>query len=195
MTCIVGMIDKENGCVWIGGDSLGSNGYTKSVQTQSKVFRNKIFDDVIIGSTSSFRHIDLLKYSSDIFDEIDKYKKTPIDHEYMVTKAIPNIHRIFKNGIYNENETDKGANFLIGVRERLFEIQHDYSVLEPALGFSAVGSGYAVAMGSMFATKESEISVESKLVIALMAAESYACGVQRPFILINTKDDSIKKFE
>lgn len=191
----MGMIDKENGCVWIGGDSLGSNGYTKSVQTQSKVFRNKIFDDVIIGSTSSFRHIDLLKYSSDLFDEIDKYRKTPIDHEYMVTKAIPNIHRIFKNGIYNENETDKGANFLIGVRERLFEIQQDYSVLEPALGFSAVGSGYAVAMGSMFATKESEISVESKLVIALMAAESYACGVQRPFILINTKDDSIKKFE
>lgn len=37
MTCIVGFVDKENDCVWMGADSLGSNGYTKSVNTQHKV--------------------------------------------------------------------------------------------------------------------------------------------------------------
>lgn len=31
MTCIVGFVDKINNGVWIGGDSLGSNGYSKSV--------------------------------------------------------------------------------------------------------------------------------------------------------------------
>lgn len=30
MTCIIGFTDKEHGVSWIGGDSLGSNGYTKS---------------------------------------------------------------------------------------------------------------------------------------------------------------------
>ena len=30
MTCIVGFVDKKNDCVWMGADSLGSNGYTLS---------------------------------------------------------------------------------------------------------------------------------------------------------------------
>ena len=55
MTCIVGVLDKENGGVWVGGDSLGSNGHTGSVYNQSKVFRNKSREDVVIGSTGSFR--------------------------------------------------------------------------------------------------------------------------------------------
>ena len=45
MTCIVGFVDKKNDCVYIGADSLGSNGYTKSVQSQPKVFRNDTFKD------------------------------------------------------------------------------------------------------------------------------------------------------
>ena len=43
MTCIVGVFDQHNDCCWIGGDSLGSNGYSKSVQSQPKVFRYNIF--------------------------------------------------------------------------------------------------------------------------------------------------------
>ncbi|MSA02249.1 hypothetical protein GKG47_09380 [Lactonifactor sp. BIOML-A3] len=74
MTCIIGYLDKKNKCTWIGCDSLGSNGYTKAVESQPKIFRNKVFENVIMGSTSTFRHIDLLKYSKELFDEIDKYK-------------------------------------------------------------------------------------------------------------------------
>jgi len=116
------MIDKENDCVWIGGDSLGSNGYTKAVEGQHKVFRNKVFKNVIMGSTSTFRHIDLLKYSDKLFDELDLYKNTKIDHEYMVTKFIPNIITLFKDGIVFETEINRGANFIVGVgnKFRLF---------------------------------------------------------------------------
>ena len=68
MTCIIGYIDKKENCVWIGCDSLGSNGYTKAVESQPKIFRNEIFKNVVMGSTSTFRHIDLLKYSTNLFD-------------------------------------------------------------------------------------------------------------------------------
>ena len=71
----------KNDCVYIGADSLGSNGYTKSVQSQPKVFRNDTFKDVVMGSTSTFRHIDLLKYSETLFPELDYYKKTEIDRQ------------------------------------------------------------------------------------------------------------------
>ena len=71
------------------------------------MFRNEIFKNVIMGSTSTFRHIDLLKYSTNLFDELDKYKNTEIDHKYMVTKFIPKVHTLFNDEIierrYNDN--------------------------------------------------------------------------------------------
>lgn len=191
MTCIIGMIDKENDCVWIGGDSLGSNGYTKAVEGQHKVFRNKVFKNVIMGSTSTFRHIDLLKYSDKLFDELDLYKNTKIDHEYMVIKFIPNIITLFKDGIVFETEINRGANFIVGVGNKLFEIQGDYSVLEPSLGFCSVGCGEDVAMGSLTTTKDMDMPIPERIELALRSAEECCCGVQRPFVIMNTKDEEI----
>ena len=71
MTCIIGFVNKKNNVSWIGGDSLGSNGYTKSVESPSKTFRNDTFKNVLIGGTTSFRHLDLLKYSNDLFDAVN----------------------------------------------------------------------------------------------------------------------------
>lgn len=189
MTCIIGYIDKKEDCVWIGCDSLGSNGYTKTVESQPKIFRNEIFKNVIMGSTSTFRHIDLLKYSTNLFDELDKYKNTEIDHKYMVTKFIPKVHTLFTDGIYSKINKDNGANFIVGVADKLFEIQEDYSVLQPELGFCSVGCGESVAMGSLLTTKDDDLSIPDKIKKALETAENYCCGVQRPFRIINTKDE------
>lgn len=191
MTCIIGMLDKENDCVWIGGDSLGSNGFTKVIESQPKIFRNKVFKNVVMGSTSTFRHIDLLKYSKDLFDEIDFYKKTTIDHEYMVTKFIPNIMKLFKDGLPSEDEKERGANFIVGAENKLFEIQCDYSVLEPECGFVSVGCGEYAAHASMFTTEGMDISIPDRIELALKSAESCCCGVQRPFRIINTKDEEV----
>lgn len=189
MTCIIGYIDLVEACVWVGGDSLGSNGYTKSVQTQSKIFRNEIFKNVIMGSTSTFRHIDLLKYTESLFNEADFYKKTTLDHKYMVTKFIPNLVKLFDDGIKNEKNENKGANFIIGAKDKLFEIQGDYSVLEPMDGYASVGCGEDIAKGSLYSTKDLDIPIHKKIQIALEAAEHVSCGVQRPFRIINTKDE------
>lgn len=191
MTCIIGMIDKENDCVWIGGDSLGSNGHTKSVEGQHKVFKSSVLNNVVMGSTSTFRHIDLLKYSENLFNPLDFYENTKIDHRFMVTQFIPYVIDLFQTGIINMQEDEKGANFIMGAGDKLFEIQNDYSVLEPSYGFCAVGSGESVAMGSLITTKDMDMTVPEKIIAALKAAEGYCCGVQRPFILLNTKDDKV----
>ena len=39
LTCIVGMVHK--GKVYIGADSLGSNGFTQSVRKESKVLKTE----------------------------------------------------------------------------------------------------------------------------------------------------------
>ena len=192
MTCIIGCIDKKDNSVWIGADSLGSNGYIKSVESQPKVFRNDIFDNVIMGSTSTFRHIDLLKYSSTLFEEIDKYKEVDIDHKYMVTKFIPKVIELFRDGYISDKTEEKNANFIVGVEDKLFEIQEDYSVLEPLDNFCAVGCGEDVAIGSMYTTRNMDMSVPDRIIEALKAAENRLCGVQRPFVLMNTKDIIVK---
>lgn len=186
MTCIIGFADRDSGVSWIGGDSLGSNGYTKSTEMPSKVFRNDIFKNVLIGGTTSFRHLDLLKYSEDLFDEIDWYKKTEIDHKFMVTKFIPKAISLFRNGVISETEINRGGNFIVATPGKIFEIQNDYSVLEPELGICAVGCGRDVAMGSLLTTRAFDISPQEKIIKALEAAEQYCCGVQRPFHILCT---------
>lgn len=175
MTCIVGFTDKKNNITWIGADSLGSNGYTQDVESNPKVFRNTTLKNVVMGSTSTFRHIDLLKYSKTLFPEIDKYKipsgETEVNHEYMVTTFIPNIITLFENGI--KDNGDKGGNFLVGIDGKLYEIQNDYSVLEPLSGYSAVGCGEVTAKGSLYATTKymKDFTPEQHILTALEAAE------------------------
>ncbi len=190
MTCIIGFVDKENDCVWIGADSLGSNGVTKTVNKNPKIFHNEIIKCVIIGGTTSFRHLDLLKYSITLFSEIDVLKHTEIDHKYMATQFIPNAIELFDKGIKDNAPESKGANFIVGVKNKLFEIQGDYSVLEPNDGITAVGCGESHAMGSLYTTfRNTDMTIPKKIEIALEAAEHYCCGVQRPFRIINTKDE------
>ena len=130
--------------------------------------------------------MDLLKYAENLFDEIDLYKKTEIDHKFMVTKFIPRVISLFKDGIVGEDEKERGGNFLVAVPGRLFEVQSDYSVLEPELGLCAVGCGEEVAMGSLLTTEAMDMPPRERIVIALEAAERYCCGVQRPFRVLCT---------
>mgnify|MGYP000005467098 FL=1 len=189
MTCIIGFTDRESSVSWIGCDSLGSNNYTKSIESPAKAFRNEQIRNVLMGGTTSFRHLDLLKYAEDLFDGIDVYRKPIIDHKYMVTKFVPKVINLFKSGVVGESETERGGNFIVAVPGRVFEVQEDYSVLEPELGFCAVGCGEAVAMGSLVTTKDMYINPVNRIVLALKAAEQCCCGVQKPFRIICTDEN------
>jgi hypothetical protein len=188
MTCIVGLKDKKNKCVWMGADSLGSNSYTKNVQSQPKCFKYKEREDTVIGSTSTFRQIDLLKYNTTLFPKIDKYKNVEVNHEYMVTKFIPNLHSLFSTGFIEKNTNGivSGGNFVIGVKEELYEIQEDYSVLDNKDGYAAVGCGKDHAYASLFTTEGTDMEPKDRVLKALESAEKFCCGVQRPFTIINT---------
>lgn len=196
MTCIVGFTDKKNNVTWMGGDSLGSDGYSQAVNLAGKVFHNDILNNVVIGGTSTFRHLDLLKYSKNLFPEVDKYKlekgEITIDHKYMVTSFIPNVIALFQSGIVSEIDKNRGGNFLIGINGSLFEIQTDYSVLEPQDCYSAVGCGELCAKGSLYTTTKymrNSLSPKDHILYALEAAEKTMCGVKRPFVIINSKGE------
>ena len=118
MTCIVGFTDKKNNVTWIGADSLGSNGYTQDVESNPKVFRNTTLKNVVMGSTSTFRHIDLLKYSKTLFPEIDKYKipsKIDVDVEFS-EDSFEKLINLYESNRY------KSINDILELSQGFFEI-------------------------------------------------------------------------
>lgn len=183
MTCIVALKDKDT--VWIGADSLGSNLYTKSVQSMSKVVRHETFKNILMGFTCSFRHIDILRYDEEIFNKIDWYENEKIDHKYMVTQFIPKLQERFEKE--PDKRTKENISFIVATNNDIFEIQDDYAVLVPQDGYCSVGCGEDIALGSLYTTKDLGMTPQDRIIKALEAAENISCGVQRPFVIMNTK--------
>lgn len=144
MTCIVGLVD--NGIVYIGGDSCGSDGRTSTIRAEEKVFRNGEF---LFGFTSSFRMGGILRYS---FKPPEC--KTWDVWRYMNTTFIDAVREAFKSGGYLQTESgrESGGDFLVGFRGQLFVIESDFQIGVPACSYEAVGCGRSHALGSLFST-------------------------------------------
>ena len=194
MTCIVGFV--ENGVTWMGADSLGSNGWSMAVEKRPKAFHSKDSSDIVIGGTTSFRMLQLLQYSNGLFDELS-LSKSQINHEYMVSKFIPNLQKLFSDGGFEKVDSGvkKSGEFLLGYKDNLFKVQSDYSVLENNTNYNACGCGEDFAMGSLKTTEGMDILPEDKIRKALQAASAFSTGVAPPFIIINTNNADIIRFE
>lgn len=180
MTCIVGLVD--NGVVYMGADSLGSNGYTKTVRKDKKVFKLKDTDNALLGFTSSYRMGQLLMYASGL---IDKRDEPNINHEYLVTEFIPNVIGLLEHGGYSRNNSGEknGGCFLLAYKDKLYNIQSDYQVGESSLNYDACGSGEDHALGSLHSTEGLDFTPQERIIKALKAAQEFGTGVQALSIL------------
>lgn len=179
MTCIVGLVDGDN--VYIGGDSAGVAGVDLIIRADEKVFRNGPF---IMGFTSSFRMGQLLRYKFNP-PEHPWSCGIPMDtYKFMVAVFIDEVRKCLKDGGYaiEENKQESGGTFLVGYRNRLFIIDSDYQVGESQDGFSAVGCGSQIALGSLYSTKDKPTG--NRIKAALEAAERFNTGVRGPFTIL-----------
>lgn len=181
MTCIVGFLDNKTGKVTIGADSAGVAGLDISIRKDVKLFKNK---DFIIGCTSSFRMIQLLRF---------KFKPPHIDdkeiYEYMCTDFVDAIRECFKNGgfITKDKEVETGGVFLVGYKNRLFCIQSDFQVAETLNGMDACGCGESYALGALYILSEYDLPSEDKILKSLETASSFSAGVAKPFHVLTTE--------
>jgi ATP-dependent protease HslVU (ClpYQ) peptidase subunit len=175
------MLNKHTDKVIIGGDSASVSYSNIYIRKDSKVFKNGEF---VIGCTSSFRMIQLLRFS---------FKPTEIGdkdvYEYMCTDFINGVRKCFKTGGYLQKYTDgdeKGGTFLVAYKNRLFKVEDDFQVGETINGFDSCGCGQDFALGAMFALEKEELTTEQKLTKALEAAGFLSTGVRSPFVIIST---------
>lgn len=174
MTCIVGLIDNKT--VYLAGDSAATTGVVYTI-TNKKVFKR---GECVLGYSGSMREMNLLHYAFTLPEH-----PTDMDtDQYLATRFVDALRTLFKDaGIatkQNEQESMTGY-FLVGYRGRLFQISSDYSVMEVASSYAAIGSGYEVALGSLHTTSEMFLSSYERIVLALTAASRFCPGVRAPF--------------
>lgn len=179
MTCIIGIVDNENNNVVIGADSAGVGYDDIVVRKDKKIFKNNGF---VIGCTSSFRMIQLLKYSF----KPPKIRNKDI-FKYMCVDFVNEVRKCFSDGGYLQKWStgdEKGGIFLIGYKDRLFKIDNDFQVAETVRGYNACGSGESYALGSIYNNKNNNI--KNKVLEALKTAEYFSTNVCAPFHIYNT---------
>ena len=177
MTCILG-VAKDN-VVYMVGDSASVGGLDVSVVRQPKVFCR---GEYVIGYTTSFRMGQLLQFMS-----LPEYESGELD-EFMVTRFIPAVRTVFKDGGFAkvENVVEVGGVFLVGIAGKLFRIDSDFQVSERADGIDAVGCGADYALGAYWAM-EGQLDIQPRMIRALEAATYFSGGVRPPYILEKVK--------
>ena len=181
MTCIVGYLDKKTKKVTIGGDSAGVAGLDITIRKDKKVFK---VGEFIIGCTSSFRMIQLLRFSF----KPPEIKSKNI-YEYMCTDFINAVRECFKDGGYLQKYSDgdeKGGTFLVAYKNRLFRIENDFQVAESLNGIDAVGCGANYALGSLYILTKQNLTPKEKVLKSLETASLFSAGVSKPFVINGT---------
>jgi ATP-dependent protease HslVU (ClpYQ) peptidase subunit len=178
MTCIVGVIQK--GKTYIGADSAGCVGMDITIRKDPKVFK---VEDFVIGCTSSFRMIQLLRFSLNppkVYQGDDVFK-------YMCTEFISAVRNCFKDGGFSkiDSNVESGGSFLVGYKDRLFSVRDDYQVAEGEKPYDAAGCGEPFAIGALDALPK-EMKAQDKIKKALEIAAYRSGGVRPPFIIQST---------
>lgn len=174
MTCIIAYKEPSSGKVWLGGDKLGSDGYTKIIVKDPKVFQNGEF---YFGYTTSFYMGQILKYH---WTRPTRSMHQDSDNEYIYKDVMNSLKKVFKDNEFGKSkdvhEPDFG-NFIMVYKDRIFEVQPNMSLLE-CEDFIAVGCGAQTAHGVMDALINNTNHEPEKLIVETMKSVSrFMCGV------------------
>ncbi len=184
MTAIAGIV--EQGRVYIGGDSAGTDGrYGQQVRSDRKVFRK---DDFIFGGCGSARVNNLLRFRLDPPKPYDWEDLANRDHAlaFMSTRFVEVVRSCLREYGAQMNvhgESQFGAAFLVGFRGCLYKVDGDYQVAVSEDPFDATGAGEMIALGSLHSTVGTGLGPQRRLEMALQAASRYNASVRPPFVI------------
>lgn len=191
MTCIIGVFDKEKDCVFIGADSLGSNGYSQALYKNKKVFKAKDNKNILMAISGDYKLQNILSIEENLIEEI-KELKNEINFEHIVKYTVPKMMKSFDT--YGCTKVKEGCksicgDIIFGYKNQLYIIEENGQVLEPEDDYVASGSGWACAI-AVLSQNQNKDTVD-RIKEGLEAAEKHGCGIKRPFYILNTKDDEI----
>jgi hypothetical protein len=173
ITCSIGLIDGNY--IYMGSDSGATADDWVERRKTPKVF---IKDDFIVCHAGSFKFAEIFQYSF----VIPKHPKNMSTEIYMKSKFINSLQGYLAayGAVLNDFERGiPGLSFLIGYQNQLFDINLDLHVGILEKPYAAIGSGAAVALGSLYSTEDLE--PEYRIEKALEASAYYNNTVYPPF--------------
>lgn len=178
MTVVLAYSDKNSNTAFMAGDSCASDPINQSLVKNPKVFHPVGRSDVLIGCAGSFRMPNLMQHVSGIFPPEEELATDDIDMAYLVTEFTPVIR-----AITDDFDEDDIWEMLIAVGNRIYRMQMDLSILEPADDCDAIGIGGSVALGAFKVLNELAPyrSVEERMRHALTVACNSCQGCSAPF--------------
>lgn len=191
MTCIVGVLDKEEDCVYVGADSLASTNYNKLLMKNKKIFKAKDNKNILMAICGDLGLSNFLSVEENLIEEI-KELKNEVNLEHIIKYTIPNILNLADK--YNCCETKNGRKYfshslIFAYKNQLYIIYGNGGILEPLDDYIASGSGIDFANGVL--SENHDKPTTDRIKEALEAAEKHGVGIQRPFYIMNTKNDEV----
>lgn len=166
MSCVIGLKQKKT--VWLACDGVASteDGEIRPI-VAIKLFKKGPY---LMGFAGSIRTGQIIQYG-----------------KFTIPKSIwgwPDIIReqITEKGAMGQGEDQvqmQGCNFIIGHGSNLYEILSDFQINEiDHRGYTAIGAGSTIAMGSLFTSTGFSMTAEERLRMALHAATEFvgSCG-------------------
>lgn len=158
------------------GDAAAISGHLSGTIREAKIFRRGAY---LIGNTGSFRLGQMLKYDIDLPEPAE----TDDTMGFMVCQFVEAVRqRMVALSISpRRDNVDKGGNFLVAIRDRIFHIYEDFQVNERHEDYDAAGSGMEVALGSLYST--GALPAKERLNQALAAADHFGSHVRPPYTM------------
>lgn len=176
-TCIIGFADKNG--VYIAGDCGGFSGWDKTQRADEKVFALESDPSIIVGYAGSFRSGQIFRFD---FNPPPRPEGIS-DFHYLVSHFIESLRTLFKEKGYckiDSNVESFDSNFLLGYNGKLYEIDDDFQIGIPAAQSSAIGCGYAYAIGAFEGLSHIK-RPKDRLVKSLEIAAKHCAGVLLPY--------------
>lgn len=180
MTVVLAYSDKNSNTAFMAGDSCASDPINQSLVKNPKVFHPVGRRDILIGCAGSFRMPNLMQHVEGVFPPEEELATKDINMSYLVTEFTPVI-----KALTEDFDDDDMWEMLIAVGNRIYRMQMDLSILEPADDCDAIGIGGSVALGAFKVLNELAPyrSVEERMKHALNVACSSCQGCSAPFIV------------
>lgn len=175
MSCVVGMVYGDK--VYMGYDSISTDGYNSYVTTVDKVFR---VDNFLIGYVGSPRMGQILRYhlhvpvqSPDITDE-----------EYIVTIFVESVRSVLKYRGFTsiDKNREEGGTFMVGYKSNLYNVYPDFQVERFDSQAVAIGAGGKYAEGAMMALRH--LDPFDRIVESIKISASLSAMVREPVYVV-----------
>lgn len=172
MSCVIGL--KHEGDVYVASDGIASteDGDTRPIKA-IKIFRKGPY---LIGYAGSIRTGQIIQHGDfdlprDIWGWPDLIREQIDEKGALITVS--------------ETQSQMSAsNFLIAHGGRLYETLCDFQINEIGeMGFTAIGSGATIALGSLFTSRNLDMDPEKRLNLALDSATEFARSCGPPYTI------------